>query len=315
MKLPETLQEAIVLFSDPNIAIEFVRDIRWPEGVECPTCGSKDVIYLKNQRRWKCRNEHPKQQFSVKVGTIFEDSPIGLDKWLPAAWLVMSCKNGISSYELARALKITQKTAWFVLHRVRLAMQTKSFNKLSGEVEADETFIGGKTRNMHKHSKRKIQAVNDGQWGKTAVLGLLERNGHVRAMVAPNRKKQYVHGNIRSNVEEGSSLYTDDFNCYKELNGEFVHQIVDHMAAYVEGRVHTNGMENFWSLLKRTLGGTYVSVDPIHLFRYLDEQCFRYNFRKLTDGERFLIVIAQVIGRRLTYAELAGKQETESVRP
>jgi len=305
---PETLQEAIIYFSDPEVATAFLRDIRWPDGVECPTCGSKDVWYLKAQRRWKCKTNHPKQQFTVKIGTIFEDSPIGLEKWLPAAWLVTSCKNGISSYELAKDLGVTQKSGWFMLHRVRLAMRARSFDaKLCGEVEADETFVGGKTRNMHKHSKRKIKAVNDGNWGKTVVLGLLERKGHVRAMVAPNRKAHLVNTNVKMNVEPGSELFTDDANVYKDLNGEFIHQFVDHMAAYVEGRVHTNGMENFWSLLKRTLGGTYISVDPMHLSRYLDEQCFRYNFRKLTDQERFLIVIAQVIGKRLTYAELTGK--------
>jgi len=169
--LPKNLKYAIVYFSDADVAIEFLRDIRWPSGVECPTCGSKDVYYISTQRRWKCRNKHSKQQFSVKVGTIFEDSPIGLDKWLPAAWLVTNCKNGISSYELARDLNITQRTAWFMLHRVRHAMHLLSFEKFSGEVEADETFVGGKVKNMHKKSKRKIKAVNDGNWGKSVVLG------------------------------------------------------------------------------------------------------------------------------------------------
>jgi transposase-like protein len=311
-RLPETLQEAIQFFTDPEIATEFVRDIRWPDGVECPTCGSKEVTYLKNQRRWKCKTNHPKQQFSVKVGTIFEDSPIGLDKWLPAAWLVTTCKNGISSYELSRDLKVTQKTAWFILHRVRVAMRVRSFEKLSGECEADETFVGGKIRNMHKHSKRKLKAVNDGNWGKTVVLGLMQRDGHVRATVAPNRKTRHIRGHVLENVELGSSLYTDEADVYQHFQGEFVHEFVNHLSDYVKGRVHINGLENFWSLLKRTLGGTYVSVDPIHLFRYLDEQCFRYNFRKLTDQNKFMIVIAHVIGQRLTYAELTGKVETET---
>jgi transposase-like protein len=306
-QLPETLQEAIQFFSDPDIATEFLRDMRWPEGVECPTCGSREVLYLKNQRRWKCKSNHAKQQFSAKIGTIFEDSPIGLDKWLPSAWLITTCKNGISSYELAGDLKVTQKTAWFMLHRVRVAMRAKSFEKLSGECEADETFIGGKVRNMHRHSKRKIKAMNDGNYGKTVVLGLLERQGHVRAMVAPNRKTRHIRAHILDNVELGSSLYTDEADVYQQFQGEFVHEFVNHLSDYVKGRVHINSIENFWSLLKRTLGGTYVSVDPIHLFRYLDEQCFRYNFRKLTDQAKFLIVIAHVIGQRLTYAELTGK--------
>ncbi len=305
---PETLHEAITYFADPDVATTFIRDIRWPNGIECPTCGSGDVLYLPNQRRWKCRSKHPKQQFSVKNGTIFEESPVGLDKWLPAMWLVTNCKNGISSYEIARDLGVTQKTAWFMDHRIRLAMRAKSFDsKLCGEIEADETFIGGKVRNMHKRSKRRIKANNDGNWGKTVVLGLLERNGHVRAMVAPSRKTPHVRNHVLENVEPGSALYTDEADVYKHLNGEFAHAFVNHISQYVDDRVHINGMENFWSLLKRTLGGTYVSVDPIHLCRYIDEQCFRYNYRKLTDLERFMIVVAQVIGKRITYAELTGK--------
>lgn len=288
--LPTTLQEAIVYFSDPDVATEFVRDLRWPKGVQCPTCGSGNVWYLAAQRRWKCKNRHPKQQFSAKVGTIFEDSALGLDKWLPAVWLVTNCKNGISSYELSRDLGVTQKSGWFMLHRIRLAMQARSFDKLAGEVEADETFIGGKVNNMHSKSSRKRKARNAELWGKTVVLGLLERNGDVRAAVAPNRRKEHVHGHVRMHVEPGSTLYTDEFVNYSTLP-EFAHQFVDHVQQYVNGRVHTNGLENFWSLLKRTLGGTYVSVDPFHLIRYVDEQCFRYNYRKLTDMERFLRIM------------------------
>ncbi|MGH9619615.1 MAG: IS1595 family transposase [Bryobacteraceae bacterium] len=312
--LPKTLQEAIVYFADQDVATEFFSDVRWPNGVECPTCGSKEVYYISTQRRWKCKNVHPKQQFSVKVGTIFEDSAIGLDKWLPAVWLVTSCKNGISSYELSRALKVTQRTAWFMLHRVRHAMRVLSFEKLSGEIEADEAFIGGKVRNMHKRSKRKIKAVNDGNWRKTVVLGLLQRNGEARAMVAPNRRERNIHAHVRINVEPGAVLYTDQAQVYKDLAKEFIHQFVDHATTYVEGRITTNGMENFWSLLKRTLGGTYVSVDPVHLFRYLDEQCFRFNKRHLSDAERFVLVLAQTIHRRLTYEELTGKLDTPIVQ-
>jgi transposase-like protein len=312
--LPTNLKDAIVYFSDQDVATEFLRDIRWPDGVTCPSCGSKDVYYISTQRRWKCKSNHPKQQFSVKVGTIFEDSPIGLDKWLPAAWLVTSCKNGISSYELSRDLKVTQRTAWFMLHRIRHAMRVLSFEKLGGEIECDETFIGGKVKNMHRKSKRKISAVNEGNWGKTVVLGLLQRNGEARAVVAPNRKTVHVHKHVVDNVELGSSLFTDEADVYKQLNGPFVHAFIDHISQYVNGRVHTNGMENFWSLLKRTLGGTYVSVDPVHLFRYLDEQCFRFNKRKLSDAERFVILLAQTIHRRLTYKELTGRLDTPLVQ-
>jgi transposase-like protein len=308
--LPTNLKDAIVYFSDQDVAIEFFRDVRWPNGAECPTCGSKDVYYLKTQRRWKCKNEHPKQQFSVKVGTIFEDSPIGLDKWLPAVWLVTNCKNGISSYELARDLKVAQRTAWFMLHRVRHAMRMLSFEKMSGEIEADETFIGGKVINMHKAKKRRVQQFGR-RGNKTTVLGLLERErGEVRALVAPSHSKRHVEPHIYTNVATGSSIYTDCCASYEDLGGDFAHQMVDHISAYVDGRVHTNGLENFWALLKRALKGTYVSVDPCHLFRYLDEQCFRFNKRRLTDAERFVIVLAQTIHRRLTYDELTGRLDT-----
>jgi transposase-like protein len=313
--LPTTLKEAIVYFSDMDVATGFVRDIRWPKGVECPTCGSKQVSYLSTRRVWKCKNKHPRRQFTVKVGTIFEDSPLGLDKWLPAVWLVTNCKNGISSYELSKDLGVTQKSAWFMLHRVRLAMQSQSFEKMSGEIEADETYVGGKVANMHRRSKRKIKAVNEGNWGKSIVLGLLHREtGEVRAKVAPSRRKHPIHENITANVNPGAILYTDIHHGYDDLPAEILRQAVNHLSSYVEGRVHVNGLENFWSLLKRTLGGTYVSVDPMHLFRYLDEQCFRYNRRYLTDAERFALVIGQVIGRRITYAQLTGKIETETVQ-
>jgi transposase-like protein len=309
-RLPSTLQEAIVYFSDLDVATDFVRDIRWPNGVECPTCGSKQVTYLSTRRVWKCKNEHTRKQFTVKLGTIFEDSALGLDRWLPAVWLVTNCKNGISSYELASHLGVTQKSAWFMLHRVRLAMQSRSFEKLSGEVEADETFIGGKGKNMHKDRKRRVQ-MSSQKGEKTIVLGLLQREtGEFRAKVAPNRRKHPIHENIKENVNPGSILYTDVHHGYDDLPDEIMRQAVDHISSYVHGRVHVNGVENFWSLLKRTLGGTYVSVDPVHLFRYLDEQCFRFNRRYLSDAERFALVIGQVIGRRITYAELTGKTES-----
>jgi transposase-like protein len=310
--LPTTLKDAIVYFSDIDVATDFVRDIRWPNGVECPTCGSKEVSYLSTRRVWKCKTKHPKQQFTVKVGTIFEDSPLSLDKWLPAVWLVTNRKNGISSYELAKDLGVTQKSAWFMLHRVRLAMQSQSFERLSGEVEADETFVGGNVRNMHKKSKRRIKAKEDGMWGKSVVLGLLQRNGEVRAAVAPSRQRKHIEPHLMNNLERTVRLYTDEHPAYAWTSASMgiAHEIVNHLEAYVQGRVHTNGLENFWSLLKRTLKGTYVSVDPAHLFRYLDEQCFRFNRRHFTDAERFALVIGQVIGRRITRNQLIGKEVT-----
>ena len=313
---PRTLQEAILFFSDPDNCLNYLVKRRWPDGiVTCPVCGNPKVSFLANQRRWQCSMKHPKRQFSVKVGTIFEDSPLGLDKWLPAVWFVTNCKNGVSSYEIHCDLGVTQKTAWFMLHRIRLAMQDDDGEQLSGEIEADETFIGGKVKNMHRRSRRKIKATNGENWGKTVVLGLLQREGKVRAAVAPNRRKHHVQPNIIENVAPGSKLYTDEFNSYDNLPPEIVREFVNHLSAYVKGRVHTNGMENFWSLLKRTLGGTYVSVDPAHLFRYLDEQTFRYNNRKdMDDAERFSTVLSQIVGRRVTYAQLIGKEgETRPV--
>lgn len=275
MEAANTLREAIIYFSDFENCRKFMLELRWPDGVvKCPRCGSERVTWLAKTRVWKCYARHEAgkgQTFSLKTGTIFEDSPIPLEKWLPAAWLVINCKNGISSYELSRDLGVTQKSAWFMLHRIRLAMQNGSFAKLSGEVEGDETFVGGKVTNMHRHSKRNIQAKNDGNWGKTVVLGLLERDGRVRAAVAPTRRHYEVHKNVTANLEPGSTLYTDEYNAYQSLPQEFTHAIINKLEGYVKGKVHVNGIENFWSLLKRGLKGTYVSVDPIHLQAYVDE--------------------------------------------
>ena len=260
---------------------------------------------------FQCRDKTCHKQFSVKVGTIFEDSPLGLDKWFVAVWCITNAKNGISSYEVHRALGITQKSAWFLLHRVRLAMQTGSMQKMSGTVEADETFIGGKARNMHK-SKREREIQGRGAVGKTIVMGILERHTEkkpstVKAKVVPNNRKETVQAEIRQNVAPGSEVFTDALKSYEGLDPDYVHQSIDHAEKYVEGRVHTNGLENFWSLVKRCIKGTYVSVEPFHLFRYLDEETFRFNEREGDDGERFTDVMAGVVGKRLTYRKLTGK--------
>jgi transposase-like protein len=308
---PKTLQQAIIYFSNPDNCLKFMVDRRWPEGVTCPTCGSDEVRFISTRRMWECKSKHARKQFSVKIGTIFEDSALPLDKWLIAIWMVANCKNGVSSYEVGRALGVTQKSAWFMLHRIRLAMQSKTFIKLGGpdgEVEVDETFIGGVARNMHA-DKRKRRITQTGTKDKTAVMGILERGGEVRTAVVGNRRKKELQGEINRHVAAGSAIYTDAFMSYVGLKKQgFEHQIIDHAERYVDGQVHTNGLENFWSLLKRGLKGTYVSVEPFHLFRYLDEQVFRYNFRKLPhDGARFEHVASHVIGKRLTYAEVTGK--------
>jgi transposase-like protein len=316
MKAPKTLQDAIIFFADADNCLRYMVDHRWPKGVECPTCGRNDVTYLATQRKWQCKSAHAKRQFTAKVGTIFEDSPLGLEKWLPAVWLIATAKNGVSSCEIARSLGVTQKTAWFMLHRIRKAMANGSMMKIGGnggEVEADETFIGGKARNMHKSVKaRRISGQGRNIQDKVIVMGVLERGGQVRTQVIPDRLKETLQPVVRQHVEAGAALYTDEMGGYKGLDKEYIHQIIDHAVTYVNGRIHTNGMENFWSLLKRGLNGTYVSVEPFHLFRYLDEQVFRYNNRAtkdnpLTDSDRFSAVLSQVAGKRLTFAEVTGK--------
>ena len=302
-KQPKTLLEAVRYFSDLDVAGETFARVRWPEGPVCPACGGKDHYHLKTRRTWKCKA--CKKQFSVKVGTVFEDSPIGLDKWLPAVWMLVNCKNGKSSYELARDLGVTQKTAWFMLQRIRLAMQTGTFEKLSGQVEADETYIGGKARNMHK-DKRAKKIQGRGTSGKVAVMGLLECHGKVKAQVVPDTSSRTLQVEVRENVEPGSEVHMDALRSYRGLDAEYVHNVVDHAETYVKGHIHTNGLENFWSLLKRGINGTYVSVEPYHLFRYLDEQAFRSNEREGRDAERFAKALGSAAGRRLTYDELVG---------
>src|SRR5580704_15957223 len=298
------LMGAIRHYSNPQTCIDEVASVKWPSGkAVCPRCESKRNSFLKTRLMWKCLD--CKKQFSVKVGTIFEDSPVGLDKWLCAMWMLANCKNGVSSYEIARALEVTQKTAWFMLHRIRFAQHHGTIDKMTGTVEADETFIGGEARNMHL-GKRAEKIHGRGPVGKTIVFGLLEREtGKVRASVVGTRRKHHLHAAIRENVAPGAELNTDALKSYDGLD-EYTHKVVDHAEAYVDGTVHTNNMENFWSLLKRSIKGTYVSVEPFHLFRYLDEQSFRYNERAtkenpLNDADRFELAMYGIIGKRVTF--------------
>ena len=310
---PKTLQQAIRHYSDEQVCIDAVAAMRWPDGKPtCPACGHQDHYYLKAQKRWKCKECW--KQFSVKVGTIFEDSPLHLDKWLCALWMLVNCKNGVSSYEVSRALGVTQKSAWFMLHRLRFALQDKdSGGKLGGDphskVEIDETFIGGKARNMHKSRRDRMTTYG----AKTAVMGMLERGGKVKTAVLGNKRRGNVMQEIvRENVVPGTWLMTDEFTGYAGLAKDYTHLVVNHLERYVQGNVHTQGLENFWSLLKRGLGGTYVAVEPFHLFRYVDEQAFRFNNRgdrknKVTDADRFQLALSQIAGKRLTFAEVTGK--------
>jgi len=194
---PNTLQDAILYFASPDYCREYLVAHRWPNGVTCPRCGSTKVLFQPKYNRWQCGSKHALRQFTSKTGTIFEDSPLGLDKWLLALWQVVNCKNGVSSWEVHRAIGVTQKTAWFMDHRIRLALGMESDRKLSGEVEADETFIGGKARNMHI-SERKRRITGTGGKDKTAVMGILERGGKVRTTEVGSRRKKELQAEVRS---------------------------------------------------------------------------------------------------------------------
>ena len=313
MERLKTLQGAIAYFSDPQRAFDAAVQYRWPGGnVTCPRCGEEKHSFIKTRRLWFCYI--CKKQFTVKVGTVMEDSPITLDKWMMAFWMLANCKNGISSYELGKAIGVRQQSAWFMLHRIRTAMKDDpkfQFGGPSGEVESDETFVGGRGKFMHKSVKarRRIR----GLVGKTAVMGIFDRElRQVRAKVVPNIDRETLQNEILKQVQRGSRLYTDESRNYNSLIKDFAHEMVNHMEQYVDGRVHTNCLENFWSLLKRSLKGTYVAVEPFHLDRYVDEQVFRFNNRAtkdnpLNDSDRFAYLMAKVAGKRLTYATLTGK--------
>jgi len=316
---PKTLQEAIAYFADPERAFQYAVKLRFPDGrIYCPRCGAEKFSFIKTRRIWFCYA--CKKQFTVKVKTIMEDSAIGLDKWMTAIWMLANCKNGISSHELARSLGITQKSAWFMLQRIRQALKERSFGgtKLGGsgtEVEADEAFIGGKAANMHA-SKRKAQEAKGPLMNKTIVQGIYDRElRKVRATVVPNVRRDTLQNMLLKNIKLGSTVYTDTAVGYDKVAYHFVHDVVNHTKEYVRGRVHTNSMENFWSLLKRGLKGTYVCVEPFHLSRYVDEQVFRFNNRKdgdrkITDAERFAAAMSGLAGRRLTYSDLTGKSDS-----
>jgi transposase-like protein len=319
--IPQSLLQATRYFADPDVCVDFVAALRWPEGITCPHCGGKRVSYLSTRRIWKCMAKECHKQFSAKTGTVFEDSPIPLDKWLTALWLVVNCKNGISSWEIHRSVGVTQKSAWFMLHRIRLALRTQNWGKggmgsTGGAVEVDEAFVGGEPKNWHlsKRAKRGRFSADKPRSEKVAVVGLLDRDSRqVRASVVPNVNRETLQDAILANIEGKSTVYTDRWKAYSQLKAlDYVHETVNHLEEYVRGEVHTNGIENFWALLKRGLKGTYVAVEPFHLERYVDEQVFRYNNRAtkecpMTDADRFIVALSQIAGKRLTYAELTGK--------
>jgi transposase-like protein len=305
-EFPKTLVEAVRYFADPQVAFDFMVHFRWPDKVKCPRCQCEDVSFIATRKIWKCKCCKEKSQFSVRVGTIFEDSALPLDKWLAAIWMIANAKNGVSSYEVHRSIGVTQKTAWFMLQRIRLAMQTGTFEKFKGEVEVDETWIGGLARNMHKERNNR-RGRGTGGTGKAVVMGILEREGKIKAKHIPDTKMRTLQNEVYQQVEKGSQVFTDYHTSYNGLNRDFIHEAVDHAREYVRGNVHTNGLENFWSLFKRCIKGTYVSVEPVHLKRYIDEQVFRFNNREETDKTRFLKAVGAIFGKRLTYSQLIGE--------
>ncbi|HMG85074.1 MAG TPA: IS1595 family transposase [Terracidiphilus sp.] len=323
MDTPKTLTEAIRFFENQDNCISFLVEQRWPDGkVKCPTCGRDDVSHVPARRVWQCKTRHPKSQFSIKIGTIMEDSALPVDKWLIVMWMLANCKNGVSSYEIQKAVGVTQKSAWHMLHRCRLALRDERTHKFGfgGPVEGDEVYIGPNPQKMHKDRKARIQArdgLKAGFVGKTAVQGILDRHyRQVRVQVLPNLKRETLQGMILDNVTPFAKVYTDEHGGYTGLEKQFVHEVINHSHEYVRGQVHTQGIENFWSLLKRTLRGTYVAVEPFHLHAYLDEQVFRFNNRAtrdnpLTDADRFTLAVMQIVGKKLTYAELTGKEAKE----
>lgn len=310
---PRNLIEAIRYFADAERAFQFVADLRWPDGkVTCPRCGHDQVSFLSTRRIWKCKG--CRKQFSLKVGTIFEDSPLGWDKWLPAVWLIANAKNSISSHELARSLGVTQKSAWFMLHRIREAMETGTFAKMSGITEVDDTFIGGLAKNMH-HKVRRQRITGTGGIDKMIVQGARNRDsGMVTASVIDGTDTDTIQEHIYEWVETGSALFTDTHKSYEGLDACYALKQVNHSKGeYVSGIVHTNGIENFWSLLKRSIKGTQIHVHPVHLQRYVVERTFAYNQRGTDDLGRMRAAMAGAAGQRLTWATLTAQTKSYGI--
>ena len=301
--LPKTLVGVLRYFADPQVAIDFVAFLRWQDGEPvCVHCKETGAYFLASRKIYKCKK--CRKQFSVKAGTIFEESAVSLDKWLVAIWLMANCKNGISSYEMGRHLGVTQRTAWFMNHRIRTAMTVGSIEKLSGTVECDETYIGGDAKNMHSVERKRRVKKAGSPAHKSAVLGMVQRKGKVRAQVIQSRDAATIREFVTSNAEAGSEVMTDEWRGYHNLYDQYKHEIINHSLTYVRDNVHTNSIENFWSLLKRTIKGTYVSVSPEHLQKYIEEQMFRYNEREGNDQQRFVSMIELISGKRLTWTEL-----------
>lgn len=296
----DSLFQLLDYFTTEEICEQHLAVIRWNGTPTCPYCESERVNSLKGTtNRYKCYG--CRKQFGVKVGTIFHDSKISLRKWFVAIYLVTAHKKGISSCQLARDLKISQKSAWFVLQRIRETYNVKA-EKFTNTVEIDETYIGGKEKNRHANKR---SAGTQGGSGKTPVLGILERDGKVYAIPVKNRQARTIVPIMVDTVEAGTTVYTDEFKGYVSLQKNYAHDFVCHSAnQYVSGIVHTNGIENFWSLLKRGLDGIYHQVSDQHLHRYVNEFTFRFNNRNLSEGSKFDVALANGTNKRLDYKTL-----------
>lgn len=295
-----SLYEFFEVFPDEQAAIDHLRAIRWKDGAFCPYCKSTRVMHFSDKKTHKCHD--CRQRFSIKVGTIFEDTKLPLRKWFAAVWLITSHKKGIASTQLAKDLRITQKTAWFVLHRLRHAARTKSFNrstKMSGVVEMDESYFGGKEKNKH--------ARNRGKKPKTAVFGMVERDGAVRARTIGKLSARVIEGRVIDNVSRTATIMTDEHGSYFGLpsRGYFVRSVNHSKGEYTAdgGVAHTNTIEGVWSLFKRQVYGIHHHVSAKHLDNYLGEMCYRYSRRDMGEGERMNDLLANVEGR-LTYKAL-----------
>jgi transposase-like protein len=306
--------DAIRYYSDEQVCINTVASLRWPDGKPvCPKCGvaegDRKHYWLATQKRWKCYS--CRKQFSVKVDSVFEDSPLGLDKWMVALWMLCNCKNGVSSHEISRELGIAQQHAWHLLHRLRLALHLPEGEKLGGVVEADECFVGGRIGNMHQSKRAQMGGKTRGTKGKAVVIGMVERGGRVRAIVSVDRSQSTIRPLIAANLAKDATLISDEWGGY--VGSHQNHEVINHAIEYVNEHIHTNSIENFWSLLRRALGGTYVSVEPIHLQKYIHEEVYRFNLRsrkneKITNADRFALALSNVGGQSLTWKELTGKE-------
>jgi transposase-like protein len=304
-KRPQTLLAALRHFT-PEVADAFVASIKWPNGPACPTCGSANIGKIASRQRFQCREKGCRKQFSLITGTIFEASHLRLDQWVVAVWMIVNCRNGVSSCEIARTIGCKQQSAWHLLHRVRELMLPGDEAPFTGSCESDETFVGGLFKFMSQHRRERAMA-NGRPNGKSVVHAIKEReSGRVRAEVIPAARWEFVMDAVLEKVEPGSKLYTDSARIYGWAKDVYKHTAVNHAERYVseDGETHTNGCENFFNCLRRGLKGTYIATHHEHLPAYVNEQVYRFNVRHQSEWERFDGVMRRIVGKRLTYADL-----------